>query len=159
MCSVDYASHLKFVISVRALHIPLPLFPPLSGMAHNYRHRSRVVFLGDHRGPCVVGLAHWAPGVGRSSQKSRPGQTSCPQGGRLCGWMRARGRLLAGAASWARAALAASAGTTHLDWRHGRRRAQGGLPCEEGECLWPLARLALGTAGRASAGRGLGGGG
>lgn len=58
MCSVDYGSHLKFAISMRALHT----VSLLSGMAHNSRHRSRVVFLGDHRGSCRVGLAHWASG-------------------------------------------------------------------------------------------------
>lgn len=112
---VDCASRLKFVfIALLAQFHPiytlLCLFLPRSGMAHKSRHPSRVIYLGDHSGSRGVELAGWAPRVGRSVYKSRPGQTSCPRGPKLWHWIRARGRRRAGAASWARAAQAANRG-------------------------------------------------
>lgn len=140
---VDCASGLKFVFiaflaQFHPIYTLLCLFLPRSGMAHKSRHPSRVIYLGDHSGSRGVELAGWAPRVGRSVYKwcispdlarlpargAQSSGTGYAPGGvagreRLPGRGRHRRRI---------------AGTAHLDQRHGGRRAQGGIPREEGEC-------------------------
>lgn len=94
---------------------------------------------------CTLKTTQGTFGVGaRPRQKSRPGLTSCPGRPRSLGPGRGPGRprrRRAGGASWAQRVQRSSRGSGRRGdgalgrrgRRHGGRRPQGGLPCQEGE--------------------------